>query len=50
MSSHVYAGPYALLNGWLRKVWRLHKDGNGAFFSTVKARGDGSVFIIGAIL
>lgn len=43
MSSHIYAGPYALLNGRLREVWRLYKDGNGAFFSTVKARGDGFV-------
>lgn len=29
-------GPYVLLDGYLRDVWRLYSDTNGAFISTVK--------------
>ena len=39
-SSDLQPGPYILLDGRLRDVWRLHHDTNGAFFSTVQSDGE----------
>ena len=35
--SKLHSGPYVILDGHLREVWRLYNDTNGAFFSAFRA-------------